>query len=67
MMMYKRLILSNPINPSYYEWFTDYLLQCGPDWQEEANKLTDLYTKADFQRACDSVQKIECDKDYWGI
>ncbi|WP_272037445.1 hypothetical protein [Paenibacillus sp. JJ-100] len=57
--MYQRLIWLNPTNPSYYEWFTDYLLQYGPDWQDEANGLTELYTKEDFQSVCDFVQKIE--------
>jgi len=47
--MYQRLILLNPTTRSYYEWFTDYLLQYGPDWQEEANVLTELYTSEDFQ------------------
>lgn len=64
MKMYQRLILLNPTNPSYYEWFTDYLLQYGPDWQEEANELTELYTKKDFQDACDFAQKIEQVKDF---
>ncbi|UPK42117.1 hypothetical protein [Paenibacillus pabuli] len=64
MKMYQRLILLNPTNSSYYEWFTDYLLQYGPDWQEEANELTELYTKKDFQDACDFVQKIEQVKDF---
>ncbi|MDN4600157.1 hypothetical protein P5G61_02865 [Paenibacillus sp. F6_3S_P_1C] len=64
MKMYQRLILLNPASPSYYEWFTDYLLQYGPDWQEEANALTELYTKEDFQNACDFAQKIEKVKDF---
>ncbi|PQP82225.1 hypothetical protein C0Q44_21555 [Paenibacillus sp. PCH8] len=67
MKMYQRLILLNPTNPSYYEWFTDYLLQFGPDWQEEANTLTELYTKEDFQHACDFAQKIEHVKDFGNI
>ncbi|MEC0124152.1 hypothetical protein [Paenibacillus pabuli] len=62
--MYQRLILLNPTNSSNYEWFADYLLQYGPDWQEEANALTKLYTKEDFQNACDFAQKIEGTKDF---
>lgn len=64
MKMYQRLIWLNPTNPSHYEWFTDYLLQYGPDWQEEANELTELYTKGNFQSACDFSQKIEPVKDF---
>lgn len=64
MKMYQRLIWLNPSNRSYYEWFTDYLLQYGPNWQEEANALIELYTKEDFQNACDFAQKIEQVKDF---
>lgn len=64
MKIYQRLILLNPTSPSYYEGFTDYLLQYGPDWQEEANVLTELYTKEDFQNACDFAQQIESVKEF---
>jgi len=64
MKIYQRLIWLNPSNLFYYEWFTDYLLQYGPDWEEEANALIELYMKEDFQNACDFSQKIEQVKDF---
>lgn len=59
MKMYQRLIWLNPSNRSYYERFTDYLLQYGPDWEEEANTLIELYMKEDLRKACEFTQKIE--------
>lgn len=64
MKMYQRLIRLNPYNRSYYEWFTDYLLQYGPDWEEEASALFELYMKEDFRNACEFTQKIEQVKDF---
>ncbi|KGP81719.1 hypothetical protein P364_0115230 [Paenibacillus sp. MAEPY2] len=64
MKMYQRLIWLNPSNRSYYERFTDYLLQYGPDWEEEANTLIELYMKEDFRKACEFTQKIEQVKDF---
>jgi hypothetical protein len=57
--LYQRLIFLDKTNESYYEWFVDYLLQYGPDWEEEANRLTRLYTSSDFEQACDFAQNVE--------
>jgi len=40
------------------------LLQYEPDWEEEANKLTKLYTSSDFEQACDYAQNVEHYKDF---
>ncbi|WP_438349579.1 hypothetical protein ACP8HI_02565 [Paenibacillus sp. FA6] len=62
--LYQRLIFLDKRNKLYYESFVDYLLQYGPDWEEEGTTLTRLYTSGDFEKACDFAQKVEHYKDF---
>lgn len=62
--LYQRVIFLSKTNISHFEGFVDYLLQYGPDWEEEANILKDLYTNCKFEDAIEYAQKIEYYKDF---
>ncbi|BBW98614.1 hypothetical protein ACPVTF_16060 [Geobacillus icigianus] len=62
--LYQKLILLNHTNKPYYEGLVDYLLLYGPDWEEEANKITNLIEKERFETARDYVQSISYYKEF---
>jgi hypothetical protein len=62
--LYQRLVFLNQTNKLYFEGFVDYLLQYGPDWEEEAHTLARLYTNDEFIAASEYAQKVEHYKDF---